>query len=58
MRDGELCDIGLERAKANLERLATSGIFGAPVAVAGDASVQDKLLGLFGRDPGWTAPRT
>jgi uncharacterized protein (TIGR03086 family) len=58
MLDGELCDIGLERAEANLERLAASDIFGPPVAVAGDASVQDKLLGLFGRDTGWTAPRT
>jgi uncharacterized protein (TIGR03086 family) len=54
--DADLCLIGYERAKANQDRLAASDMFGPPVDVAEDASVQDRLLGLFGRDPGWTPP--
>jgi uncharacterized protein (TIGR03086 family) len=53
--DPELCEIGFERASANRERLASSGMFGPPVAVPDDATTQDKLLGIFGRDPRWTA---
>lgn len=52
--DPHLCEIGYERAAANRERLAASGMFGPPVGTADDASVQDKLLGLFGRDPAWS----
>jgi uncharacterized protein (TIGR03086 family) len=32
-------------------------VFGPEVKVSGDAPLQDRLLGLIGRDPGW-APRT
>jgi uncharacterized protein (TIGR03086 family) len=35
----------------------TPGLFGPPVAVAGDAPLLDRLIGLTGRDPGWRAPQ-
>lgn len=35
--------------------LHESGQFGTPQPVAEDASAQDKLLALIGRDPSWTA---
>lgn len=54
--DERLCQIGLERALFNKESLETSGMFGAPVAVAEDAPVADRLLGAFGRDPRWEPP--
>jgi uncharacterized protein (TIGR03086 family) len=54
--DVQLCEIGFERAKANQKQFEESDMFGPQVAVAADASVQDKLLGFFGRDPDWTPP--
>jgi hypothetical protein len=30
------------------------GVFGAPVEVADDASLLDRLIGLSGRNPAWT----
>jgi uncharacterized protein (TIGR03086 family) len=32
-----------------------AGLFGPPVAVADDAPELDRILGLTGRDPGWSA---
>lgn len=32
------------------------GWYGPPVPVADDAPVQDRVLGLLGRDPSWKAP--
>ena len=52
--DPGLCAIGLARAEANRNAFAASDMFGQFVTVADDASTQDKLLGLFGRDPAWT----
>lgn len=54
--DSRLCQIGLDRAMANREQLHSSGWFGPPVEVAEDASVQDRLLGMMGRDPAWSPP--
>jgi uncharacterized protein (TIGR03086 family) len=54
--DAELCRIGFDRAEANRDRLAASEMFGPPVDVAADASIQDRLLGIFGRDPAWRPP--
>jgi uncharacterized protein (TIGR03086 family) len=31
-------------------------VYGAEVAIPEDAPLQDRLLGLLGRDPGWTPP--
>ncbi len=36
--------------------LRSSGQYGAPVPVAADAPVVDRLVGFIGRDPGWTPP--
>ncbi|PKH43603.1 TIGR03086 family protein [Nocardioides alpinus] len=36
--------------------LRSSGQYGAPVAVAADAPVVDRLMGFIGRDPAWTPP--
>ncbi len=51
--DPRLCKIGLDRALANKTQFEESGMFGPPAAVPGDASVQDQLLGFYGRDPNW-----
>lgn len=37
------------------DALYSEGICGGPVAVPGDASAWEKLLGRLGRDPGWSA---
>lgn len=52
--DRRLCQIGLERALANARMFEGSDMFGPPVAVPDDAAVEDRLLGVFGRDPGWS----
>ncbi len=52
--DPRLCQIGLERALANREMFAESDMFGPRVAIPEDATVQDRLLGEFGRDPAWS----
>ena len=36
--------------------LRSSGQYGAPVAVAADAPVVDRLMGFIGRDPAWAPP--
>ena len=43
--DGEPAEIG-----------RTYDVFGPRVDVPADAPVTDRLLGLFGRDPGWLPP--
>jgi len=54
--DPRLSHIGLERALANRKQFEESDMFGAPVPVPDDASVQDRLLGFSGRDPRWHRP--
>lgn len=54
--DERLCQLGLDRALANRAQFEASDMFADPVPVPEDASVQDRLLGLFGRDPGWKPP--
>lgn len=52
--DVALCEAGLERALANIEAVRSSDMFGPEVPVADDADPQDRLLGIFGRDPAWS----
>jgi uncharacterized protein (TIGR03086 family) len=54
--DQRLCEIGLQRAQAHREQFEASDMFASPVPVPGGASVQDRLVGLFGRDPTWSSP--
>lgn len=51
--DAEACD----RAYANRRSSdgAGSDLFSAPVVVPADAPVQERLLGVLGRDPAWRA---
>jgi uncharacterized protein (TIGR03086 family) len=54
--DPELSADALAMGQKNSDRLQASGMFGPPVAVDDDASVGDRMLGVFGRDPAWTPP--
>ena len=54
--DEELCQRGRIRASAHQKELEASGMFGPAVVVAGQASAQDRMLALYGRDPSWSAP--
>ncbi len=54
--DPGLCQSGYDRAVVNQKLLEESGALGVPVAVPDDAPVQDRLLGLFGRNPDWCQP--
>jgi uncharacterized protein (TIGR03086 family) len=53
--DPRLCRLGLDRALANGERMQ-SDMFATSFAVAEHASLQDRLLAAFGRDPAWICP--
>jgi uncharacterized protein (TIGR03086 family) len=53
--DPRLCEIGLQRALAHQEEFEASDMFGPSLPVPSDARIQDRLLGFFGRDPGWSA---
>jgi uncharacterized protein (TIGR03086 family) len=54
--DPGLCQSGYDRALENRKVLERSGALGVPVAVPEDAPAQNRLLGLFGRDPNWCQP--
>jgi uncharacterized protein (TIGR03086 family) len=53
--DRRLCEIGLQRAQVHRQQFEASDMFASPVPVPDDAGVQDRLLGFFGRDPGWSS---
>jgi len=53
--DARLCGVGLDRALAHGAPLRAD-MFAPAFAVAEGASVQDRLLGIFGRDPHWEPP--
>lgn len=51
----ELVDAGWDVMSARREMVRVSGVFGEEVDVPGDADLQNRLLGLLGRDPSaWT----
>ncbi len=54
--DPDACAGAYARARRQVDGQAASGLYAAPVAVPEDASVEDRLLGLLGRDPRWRAP--
>jgi len=51
--DPEVCADLLAGMEPMAATLAASGQYGPPVPVPADAPVQDRLLGLIGRDPDW-----
>lgn len=50
--DESLCDAAYKTAQA-FGDLSGSGMFAPPIEVPEEAPVQDRLLGLMGRDPSW-----
>ena len=52
--DAELVDACYRRIAGRDQALRKSGMFGDAVAVPEDATTQDRLLGLLGRDPAWS----
>ena len=55
--DPELCTLALTWSQQNLrpEMRGEGKPFGAEVPVADSASIQDRTVAWFGRDPGWSA---
>jgi uncharacterized protein (TIGR03086 family) len=51
--DPGLCQSGYDRTQANRTLLEEAGAIEAPVSLPDDAPIQDRLLALYGRDPGW-----
>ncbi len=51
--DHELCERCFESLPNDPEAQVASGMFSAPVPVAPDADVQDRLVARLGRDPAW-----
>jgi uncharacterized protein (TIGR03086 family) len=51
--DRVLCERAYEDAVSSGAARSASGLYAAPFAVDADADLQDRLLGLLGRDPAW-----
>ena len=51
--DADLCATALDAAPATLGASDRSGLFAPPVPIGSDASTQDRLLAVRGRDPHW-----
>jgi uncharacterized protein (TIGR03086 family) len=54
--DPELCLRAWEQASSRPNAHHASGLVAPPVAVPSSASVEDRLVGLFGRSPAWQPP--
>jgi uncharacterized protein (TIGR03086 family) len=54
--DADLCATAFDAARATMGASDRSGLFARPVPVRSDASTQDRLLALRGRDPQWRPP--
>jgi uncharacterized protein (TIGR03083 family) len=54
--DPVLCQSGYDRALANREVLEEACAIERHNAVSDDAPIEERLLGLFGRNPGWCSP--
>jgi len=50
------CALFIDKLPPDPDALSASGMFGQPIAVAGGADVQSRLLGRLGRDPAWKRP--
>jgi len=53
--DPRLCQMGVDRAAANRQKMSPD-MFSPAFPVSEDADAQDRLVGLFGRDPNWRPP--
>ena len=54
--DRDLCSAALGAAQATAAAADRSDLFAPPVPIRSDASPQDRLLALRGRDPAWRPP--
>ena len=51
--DADLCATALDAARATMGASDPSDLFAPPIPIRSDASTQDRLLALRGRDPQW-----
>jgi hypothetical protein len=54
--DPDFCAQAFAGMEPLADVLASSGQYGPRVPVPDDADVQDRLIGLIGRDPRWRPP--
>jgi uncharacterized protein (TIGR03086 family) len=54
--DAGACDRAYANARRRVTDAVGSELYAPPVAVSAEAPVQERLLGLLGRDPRWGAP--
>jgi uncharacterized protein (TIGR03086 family) len=56
--DPQLCQRGLDRTLAHLDRIQDSRMYDRAIVVPDDGSSQDRLVAILGRDPGWSPARS